>query len=92
MSSYSYEFTAATEIVLICHLPLQRPPVQEIYEEKYEAKFKELGIWYEHRLIDDMVAQVRESAEAVENDCHIRSMLSTSGGLASACGSSNDCG
>ena len=25
--------------------------------QKYESKFKELGIWYEHRLIDDMVAQ-----------------------------------
>jgi isocitrate dehydrogenase len=29
---------------------------QEIYEKEYEAKFKELGIVYEHRLIDDMVA------------------------------------
>ena len=27
----------------------------EVYAD-YEAKFKELGIWYEHRLIDDMVA------------------------------------
>jgi Isocitrate/isopropylmalate dehydrogenase len=25
--------------------------------QNYESKFKELGIWYEHRLIDDMVAQ-----------------------------------
>lgn len=30
----------------------------EIYESQYKAKFEELGIWYEHRLIDDMVAQV----------------------------------
>ena len=30
---------------------------QEIYEEKYKAKFEKLGIFYEHRLIDDMVAQ-----------------------------------
>ena len=29
---------------------------QEIYEQEYAAQFKELGIWYEHRLIDDMVA------------------------------------
>jgi len=29
---------------------------QEIYESKYEADFKAAGIWYEHRLIDDMVA------------------------------------
>lgn len=29
---------------------------QEIYEKEYKQKFEELGIWYEHRLIDDMVA------------------------------------
>ena len=29
---------------------------QEVYEEHYKAKFAELGITYEHRLIDDMVA------------------------------------
>src|SRR5690554_2590112 len=29
---------------------------QEIYEQEFAAQFKELGIWYEHRLIDDMVA------------------------------------
>ena len=29
---------------------------QEIYEAEFEAKYKEAKIWYEHRLIDDMVA------------------------------------
>jgi len=29
---------------------------QEIFEKDYQARFKELGITYEHRLIDDMVA------------------------------------
>jgi isocitrate dehydrogenase len=29
---------------------------QEIYDNEYKAKFKEFGITYEHRLIDDMVA------------------------------------
>jgi len=29
---------------------------QEIYEAEFEAAFKEKKIWYEHRLIDDMVA------------------------------------
>ncbi|MFM2016792.1 MAG: hypothetical protein RL007_448 [Bacteroidota bacterium] len=29
---------------------------EEIYKNEYEAKFKEAGIVYEHRLIDDMVA------------------------------------
>jgi isocitrate dehydrogenase len=31
----------------------------EIYEAEYKAKYEAAGIWYEHRLIDDMVAQVR---------------------------------
>jgi len=29
---------------------------QEVFEKEFAAKFKELGITYEHRLIDDMVA------------------------------------
>jgi isocitrate dehydrogenase len=29
---------------------------QEIYEKEFEAQYKEQKIWYEHRLIDDMVA------------------------------------
>ncbi|WP_274427090.1 NADP-dependent isocitrate dehydrogenase [Chelativorans sp. YIM 93263] len=29
---------------------------QEVYEQEFEDKFKEEKIWYEHRLIDDMVA------------------------------------
>jgi isocitrate dehydrogenase len=29
---------------------------QEVYEQEFEAAFKEKKIWYEHRLIDDMVA------------------------------------
>lgn len=34
---------------------------QRIYEESYEAEFKTKGIWYEHRLIDDMVAYAIKS-------------------------------
>jgi len=34
---------------------------QDIYEKQYEAEFKKLNIWYEHRLIDDMVAQALKS-------------------------------
>lgn len=34
---------------------------QEIYEAEYAPQFKALGIWYEHRLIDDMVAQMIKS-------------------------------
>ncbi|PTM91501.1 NADP-dependent isocitrate dehydrogenase [Mycoplana dimorpha] len=29
---------------------------QTIYDEEFAERFKEAGIWYEHRLIDDMVA------------------------------------
>jgi len=31
---------------------------QEIYDNEFKNKFEEKGIYYEHRLIDDMVAQV----------------------------------
>ncbi|HEY7920860.1 MAG TPA: NADP-dependent isocitrate dehydrogenase [Streptosporangiaceae bacterium] len=31
---------------------------EEIFEAEFKAEFEAAGIWYEHRLIDDMVAQV----------------------------------
>ncbi|KAI8975634.1 isocitrate dehydrogenase [NADP] [Mycotypha africana] len=34
---------------------------QEIYEKEYKAQYEQAGIWYEHRLIDDMVAQALKS-------------------------------
>jgi len=34
---------------------------QEIYENEYKAKFEAQGLWYEHRLIDDMVAYAVKS-------------------------------
>ncbi|KAI8378225.1 isocitrate dehydrogenase [NADP] [Choanephora cucurbitarum] len=34
---------------------------QGIYEKQYKADFDAAGIWYEHRLIDDMVAQALKS-------------------------------
>lgn len=34
---------------------------EELYEKKYKKQFEEAGIWYEHRLIDDMVAQMLKS-------------------------------
>ncbi|XP_072274754.1 isocitrate dehydrogenase [NADP] cytoplasmic [Pyxicephalus adspersus] len=34
---------------------------QEIYEKEYRSQFEEKKIWYEHRLIDDMVAQAMKS-------------------------------
>lgn len=35
---------------------------QEIYEKQYKKDFESAGIWYEHRLIDDMVAQALKSS------------------------------
>jgi isocitrate dehydrogenase len=34
---------------------------EEIYSKKYKSEFEKLKIWYEHRLIDDMVAQMVKS-------------------------------
>lgn len=35
---------------------------QKIYESEFADKFKTAGIWYEHRLIDDMVAYAMKSS------------------------------
>lgn len=35
---------------------------QDIYEREYQKDFEAKGIWYEHRLIDDMVAQMIKSS------------------------------
>ncbi|KAK1255437.1 hypothetical protein MKX08_009432 [Trichoderma sp. CBMAI-0020] len=35
---------------------------QELYDTQYKAEFEAKGIWYEHRLIDDMVAQMIKSS------------------------------
>eukprot|EP00250_Pteridium_aquilinum_P005472 c15556_g1_i1 orf=85-1512(-) len=37
---------------------------QEVYEREWKSKFEEAGIWYEHRLIDDMVAYALKSEGA----------------------------
>merc|ERR1719186_325042 len=34
---------------------------EEIYQAEYKSQFDAAGIWYEHRLIDDMVAQCLKS-------------------------------
>ncbi len=35
---------------------------QDIYQKNYEKEFKSHKIWYEHRLIDDMVAFIVKSS------------------------------
>lgn len=34
---------------------------QEIYDKEYKAQYEAAGVWYEHRLIDDMVAYAMKS-------------------------------
>ncbi|CAB4256545.1 similar to Saccharomyces cerevisiae YNL009W IDP3 Peroxisomal NADP-dependent isocitrate dehydrogenase [Maudiozyma barnettii] len=34
---------------------------ESLYESTYKQEFEKVGIWYEHRLIDDMVAQMIKS-------------------------------
>lgn len=34
----------------------------EVYEASYRKDFEAAGVWYEHRLIDDMVAQALKSS------------------------------
>ncbi|KAB7504304.1 Isocitrate dehydrogenase [NADP] cytoplasmic [Armadillidium nasatum] len=34
---------------------------QEIYDNEYKSAFEKLNVWYEHRLIDDMVAYAMKS-------------------------------
>ena len=35
---------------------------QDLYDNHYKPQFEEKNIWYEHRLIDDMVAQMMKSS------------------------------
>lgn len=35
---------------------------QKLYDSEYKPQFEKLGIWYEHRLIDDMVAYMLKSS------------------------------
>ena len=39
-----------------------------MYEAHYREKYEKAGIWYEHRLIDDMVAQVTHPPSAMTED------------------------
>lgn len=34
---------------------------EDLYQKKYKKEFDAKGLWYEHRLIDDMVAQMVKS-------------------------------
>ena len=45
------------------------------FSAKYKAQFDAAGIWYEHRLIDDMVAQCLKSDGGFEVLVNVRSIL-----------------
>ena len=40
---------------------------QQVYDSEYKKKFEENDIYYEHRIIDDMVAQVMKSSGKINN-------------------------
>ncbi len=42
---------------------------QEVFEEEFQSRFAELGLTYEHRLIDDMVAQVLKGTGGIVWAC-----------------------
>jgi len=41
----------------------------EVFETEFKAEFEAAGIWYEHRLIDDMVAQVIKGSGGIVWAC-----------------------
>ena len=42
---------------------------QEIYESEFKSRFEAAGLWYEHRLIDDMVAQALKGSGGIVWAC-----------------------
>ena len=60
------------------HLLTSHPPHlhhAQIYEADYKAAFEAAGIWYEHRLIDDMVAQALKSSGGFVWACKVRAVM-----------------
>ena len=47
----------------------------EVFEADFKDKFEAAGIWYEHRLIDDVVAQVMKAR--VASSGHARTTMAT---------------
>lgn len=44
---------------------------EEIYQREYKADFEKKGLWYEHRLIDDMVAQAIKGSGGFVWSCKV---------------------
>lgn len=45
---------------------------EDIYQREYKAEFEKKGLWYEHRLIDDMVAQAIKGSGGFVWACKVR--------------------
>ncbi|QPG75455.1 NADP-dependent isocitrate dehydrogenase [Brettanomyces nanus] len=54
-------YMATKNTILKKYDGLFKDTFQNMYESEYKNKFEKLEIWYEHRLIDDMVAQMIKS-------------------------------
>ena len=54
-------YLSTKNTILKAYDGLFKDTFQEIYEKQYTKKYKDAGIWYEHRLIDDMVAYMVKS-------------------------------
>jgi len=54
-------YLSTKNTILKAYDGLFKDEFQRIYEERYKSKFEASKIWYEHRLIDDMVAYMLKS-------------------------------
>lgn len=55
-------YTVLYQIMLLSHLIIITSYHYHIFKREFKIKFENEGIWYEHRLIDDMVAQALKSS------------------------------
>lgn len=49
---------------------------EEIYQKDYRKAFEAFGLWYEHRLIDDMVAYCMKSEGGYVWACKVTKIIS----------------
>ena len=74
---HSWHITLRAEFVWSCSIPniyFLCYVTYSLYSRSYEQQFKEHGIWYEHRLIDDMVShcfKLRDDCITMYTECII---------------------
>ena len=54
-------YLSTKNTILKAYDGLFKDTFQAVYESEFQKKFEDAGIWYEHRLIDDMVAFMLKS-------------------------------